>query len=50
MIGFAKTHEGRGNVLDPVLYAVGLKATFWNMNFSVWAVWAVRAVRKNKWI
>ena len=30
-----------------VLYTVGLKATFWNMNSSVWAA---QAVRKKKWI
>ena len=26
-------------VLAPVLDTVGLKATFWIMNSSVWAVW-----------
>ena len=34
----------------PVLYAVGLQATFWNMNSSVWAILAVLAVREKKWI
>jgi hypothetical protein len=24
----------------PQFYTVGLKTTFWSMNFSVWAVWA----------
>ena len=37
-------------VMIPVLYTVGLQATFWNMNSSVWAVWAAMAVRKKKWI
>ena len=32
--------------IDPVLYTVGLQATFCNMNSSVWAIWAVLAVRK----
>ena len=27
-------------------YTVGLQATFWNMNSSVWAIWAAQAVRK----
>ena len=40
----------KGMPLDPVLYPVGQKATFWNMNSSVWAVWAVGAVRKKEWI
>ena len=34
----------------PVLYTVDLEATFWNMNFSVWAVWAAQAVSEKKWI
>ena len=29
-----------------VLHTVGLYATFWNMNCSVWDVWTVRAVRE----
>ena len=33
-----------------VLYTVGLQATFWNMNSSVWAIWAMLAVREKKWI
>ena len=28
------------------LHTVGLKATFWNMNSSVWVIWAELAVRK----
>ena len=32
----------------PVLYTVGLQATFWSMNSSAWAVWAAQAVRKKK--
>ena len=34
-------------ILTPVLYTVGLQATFWNMNSSVWAA---QAVRGKKWI
>ena len=32
----------------PVLHTVGLLATFWNMNSSVWAIWAVLPVRGKK--
>ena len=30
----------------PVLYTVGLEATFWNMNSSVWAGWAAQGSKK----
>ena len=30
----------------PLLYNVGLQATFKNMNFTVWAVWEARATMK----
>ena len=32
------------------LYTVGLKATFWNMNSSFWAVWAALGSKEKKWI
>ena len=31
-----------GKVQSPVLYTVGLQTTFWNMNYSVWAVQAAQ--------
>ena len=36
----------------PVLYTVGLKAKFWNMNYSVWAVWAshISKEKKSIWV
>ena len=37
-------------VVGPVLYTIGLLATFWNMNSSAWAIWAAQAVRKKEWI
>ena len=33
-------------IFTPVLYTVGLKATFWNMNCSVWAVLAAYGENK----
>ena len=36
--------------LVPVLYTVGLWATFWNMNSSVWAEWAAQGSKEKKWI
>jgi hypothetical protein len=29
-----------------VLYTVGLKATFWNMNSTVWVVWGAQSIKK----
>ena len=34
----------------PALYTVGLQATFWNMNSSVWAIWAAQGSKEKKWI
>ena len=36
------------HLLAPVLYTVGLKATFCNINRSAWTIWAAQAVRKKK--
>jgi hypothetical protein len=33
---------------SPVLYTVGLKTTFWNMNSFVWAVWAAQGSKEKK--
>ena len=44
--GFLKRDLARGK--PPVLYTVGLQATIWNMNSSVWAIWAAQGSKEKK--